>query len=58
MDSRFEEAMNGFEQAAALDPTHADYKLAAGVARSHLVTALIQQAAKDRLTGNAQPRLH
>ncbi len=52
MDSRFEEAMNGFEQAAALDPTHADYKLAAGVARSHLVTALIQQAAKDRLTGN------
>lgn len=52
MDRKFEEAMNGFEKAAALDPTHADYKLAAGVARGHLVTALVQQAAKDRLTGN------
>ena len=52
MDRKFEEAMNGFEQAAALDPTHADYKLAAGVARGHLVTALVQEAAKDRLTGH------
>ncbi len=52
MDRKFEEAMNGFEQAAALDPAHADYKLAAGVARGHLVTALVQQAAKDRLTGD------
>lgn len=52
MDGQFEAAMKGFEQAAALDPTHADYKLAAGVARGHLVTALVQLAAKDRLTGN------
>ncbi|MGH9563011.1 MAG: hypothetical protein ACRD3S_16285 [Terracidiphilus sp.] len=52
MDRKFEEAMKDFEQAAALDPAHADYKLAAGVARGHLVTALVQQAAKDRLTGN------
>jgi hypothetical protein len=52
MERKFEEAMKEFEQAAELDPTHADYKLAAGVARGHLVTALIQQAAKDRLTGN------
>ena len=52
MDRKFEDAMKGFEQAAALDPTHADYKLAAGVARAHLVTALVQLAAKDRLMGN------
>ncbi len=44
--------MKGFEQAAALDPTNANYRLAAGVARSHAVTALIQEAAKDRLLGN------
>jgi len=52
LDSRFEEAVKGFEQAAALDPTHADYRLAAGVARGHAVTALIQEAAKDRLLGS------
>lgn len=52
MDRQFEAAMKGFEQASRLDPTHADYKLAAGVARGHLVTALVQEAAKDRLTGN------
>ena len=44
--------MKGFEQAAALDPTNADYRLASGVARNHAVTALIQEAAKDRLLGN------
>ena len=52
LDRQFEEAMKGFEQAAALDPTDADYRLAAGVARNHAVTALIQDAAKDRLLGN------
>jgi Flp pilus assembly secretin CpaC len=52
LDRKFEEAMQGFEQAAALDPTNADYRLAAGVARSHAVTALIQDAAKDRLLAN------
>ena len=52
LDRQFEAAMKGFEQAAALDPTHADYRLAAGVARNHAVTALIQEAAKDRLLGN------
>jgi Flp pilus assembly secretin CpaC len=52
LDRQFEEAMKGFEQAAALDPTDADYRLAAGVARDHAVTALIQDAAKDRLLGN------
>ena len=45
--------MRGFEQAAALDPTNANYPLAATLARSHAVTALIQAAAKDRLRGDA-----
>ena len=51
--AEFEEAMRGYRQAAALDPSNADYPLAAEVARSHAVTALIQRAAKDRLRGDA-----
>jgi len=50
---QFEEAMQGFEQAASLDPSHADYALSAGLARSHAVSALIQSAAKDRIRGDA-----
>jgi Flp pilus assembly secretin CpaC len=50
---QFEEAMQGFERAAALDPSNADYRLSAGLARSHAVTALIQAAAKDRIRGDA-----
>ena len=50
---QFEEAMHGYERAAALDPGNADYPLAASVARSHAVTALIQAAAKDRMRGEA-----
>jgi tetratricopeptide (TPR) repeat protein len=53
VDEHFEEAMRGYEQAAALDPESTDYRLAAEVARSHAVTALIQAAAKDRLHGDA-----
>ncbi len=53
VDEQFEEAMRGYEQAAELDPGNADYRLAASVARSHAVTALIQAAAKDRLRGDA-----
>jgi Flp pilus assembly secretin CpaC len=49
---KFEEAMQDFEQASALDPSNNNYALAAGVARSHLVTALVQSASKDRLLGN------
>lgn len=45
----FEAAMQGYEQAAKLDPENRDYPLAAGVARSHAVTALIQAAAKARM---------
>jgi Flp pilus assembly secretin CpaC len=52
LNRQFEEAMRGFEKAAELDPSNSDYPLAAGVARSHAVTALIQAAAKDRLLGN------
>jgi tetratricopeptide (TPR) repeat protein len=48
----FEEAMHGYEQAAALDPDNANYPLAASVARNHAVTALIQAAAKDRMRGD------
>jgi Flp pilus assembly secretin CpaC/tetratricopeptide (TPR) repeat protein len=50
---RFQEAMHGFERAAALDPANANYPLAAVLARSHAVTALIQAAAKDRMRGDA-----
>jgi len=53
VDEHFEDAMRGFEQAATLDPGNANYRLAASVARSHAVTALIQAAAKDRLRGDA-----
>jgi type II secretory pathway component GspD/PulD (secretin) len=53
VDEHFEEAMRGYEQAAALDPETTDYRLAAEVARSHAVTALIQAAAKYRLRGDS-----
>jgi Flp pilus assembly secretin CpaC len=50
---QFEEAMAEYKQAAELDPTNNDYKLAVDVARSHAVTALIQTAAKDRIRSDA-----
>lgn len=53
VDSQFEAALKQYEQAAQLDPTNIDYRLAADVARSHFVTALIQKAAKQRLGGDA-----
>jgi general secretion pathway protein D len=52
VNRQFEAAMQGFEKAASLDPSNSDYRLAAGVARGHAVTALIQAAAKDRMLGN------
>jgi tetratricopeptide (TPR) repeat protein len=45
----FEEAMRGYEKAAALDPENDDYPLAASVARSHTVAALIQAAARTEM---------
>ncbi|MGD0096520.1 MAG: hypothetical protein ABSB60_08495 [Terracidiphilus sp.] len=50
---QFEAALHLYESAAKLDPGNTSYSLAANVARSHLVTALIQSAAKDRLRGDA-----
>ena len=44
---QFEKALDLDREAAALDPTNPDYTLAAEIARSHAVTALIQQAAHD-----------
>ena len=52
-DGQFEAALSGYQQAAKLDPSNPDYPLAASVARSHEVTALIRAAAKDRLSGDA-----
>ncbi|MDE3188176.1 MAG: hypothetical protein KGM96_11750 [Acidobacteriota bacterium] len=45
---QFDAAMGAFEQAAALDPNNANYAMAAKLARSHQVTALIQAAARAR----------
>jgi general secretion pathway protein D len=52
LNRQFDQAMQGFDRAAALDPSNANYHLAALVAGSHEVTALIQEAAKDRLLNN------
>jgi general secretion pathway protein D len=48
----FEAALRQDEQAASLDPTNGDYRLAADIARSHAVTALVQTAARDRIAGD------
>lgn len=50
---QFEEAMRDYRHAAELDPSNPNYALAADLARSHAVTALIQAAAKDRLQNDA-----
>lgn len=52
MNEHFEEALQDYEQAAALDPANTNYRLAADVARGHAVTALIQKAAKARISGD------
>jgi tetratricopeptide (TPR) repeat protein len=54
---QFEEAMDAYLKASALDPANVNYQLAAGLARSHAVTALVQAAAKDRLRGDAAASL-
>lgn len=51
--ARYEEAMALYKQAAALDASNKDYALALTVARSHAVTALVQQAAQRRVKGDA-----
>ncbi len=47
--NQFEAALEGFEKAAALDPAEPEYRMAVVVARSHAVTALIQDAVKARM---------
>jgi general secretion pathway protein D len=49
----FEAALRQDEQAASLDPTNGDYRMAADIARSHAVTSLVQAAARDRIAGDA-----
>ncbi|MGA2851481.1 MAG: hypothetical protein ABSE46_20965 [Terracidiphilus sp.] len=44
----FEEALADYRQATRLDPSNTNYALAAELARSHAVTALLQSAVKDR----------
>ncbi|MGA2652260.1 MAG: tetratricopeptide repeat protein [Terracidiphilus sp.] len=44
---QFEEALVDYRRAAKLDPSNPDYALAAELARSHAVTALLQSAVKD-----------
>jgi type II secretory pathway component GspD/PulD (secretin) len=51
-EGHFEEALLNDQQAAVLDPTNRDYRLAVEVARSHAITALIQTAAKARTRGD------
>ena len=53
-EGKFEEALKDYEQAAALDPGNTNYRMAAELARSHAVTALIQAAAREQTQGNAQ----
>ncbi len=50
---QFEQALDDYQQAAALDPANSNYTLAAELARSHAVTALIQTAARDRIRSDA-----
>ena len=50
---KFEDALQNYQQAARFDPSNTNYALAAALARSHAVTALIQAAAKDRLRSDA-----
>jgi tetratricopeptide (TPR) repeat protein len=49
---QFEEALQHYQEAGALDPGSRDYPLAADVARSHAVTALLQTAAAARTHGD------
>lgn len=49
---QYDQAIALYEQAARLDPVNPDYALAVQVAKSHEVTALIQQATHLRFQGN------
>jgi len=52
-NQQFEAALDDYNEAAELDPTNRDYALAADLARSHAVTALLQAATQARTRGDA-----
>lgn len=52
-EEKFEEALQEYQRAAALDPANTQYQVSAQVTRSHAVTALIQAAARQRTQGDA-----
>lgn len=47
-------ALEAFNSAAGLDPGNQRYRLAADIARQHVVQSLVQQADKDRIIGHYQ----
>jgi len=49
---KFEDALRDNEQAAALDPSNENYRMAVEVSRAHAASALIQAAAKARMQGD------
>ncbi len=51
---QFEEALRNYQEAVALDPGNQNYRLAADVAKSHAVTALLQTAAEARTRGDLE----
>jgi general secretion pathway protein D len=57
MTEQFEDALKNYNEAASLDPANNNYRLAVEVARNHVVTALIQTAAKSRLRGDPEGSL-
>lgn len=52
-EGKFEDALRDDQQAAALDPANENYRMAVEIARSHAVAALIQNAAKAKIQGDA-----
>lgn len=50
---KFDEALKQYEEAARLDATNTNYRMAVEIARSHDVMALIETAARDRLKGDS-----
>ncbi len=54
LDERYDDAIRDYDEAASLDPTNSNYRLAGEIARNHAVTAFIQAAAKDHLRGDAE----
>ena len=51
-NQQFERAVEDYREAARLDPSNTNYSLAAQVAQSHAVTALLQSAAQSRTRGD------